>query len=112
MTYEAGASGADCRALFVPEPPATLEISRAGSAVRSSAHGLDLTGTLYDNATFVVTGHAAVDGGTDSLVVRGQYLPPSAALDAGARIRGTWSGDHRREGKSCSIDRPFVATRN
>lgn len=114
LTYEGGATAGDCATARVGEPPRELEIARSGPTIRSTALGVELTGTLYDTFDFTLAGAGVSDAGSDAITYRGKFLPPSNATDGGTLLRGSYSGTHRpvpATENTCILERSFSGTK-
>lgn len=74
-------------------PPASIDITRVGAAIRSQLPGGELTGTIYDTYDFTLSGSVyPADGGisrADSLSIRARFIP--GGPDAGDTFTGTWT---------------------
>jgi hypothetical protein len=113
---------ADCANLGVRLPEGPLAITRAGAQLGGSVEGVTMRGTLYQSGDFTLLGSRAgsPDGGTGdstSFSFNGRFQ--AAREDAGtpASLAGTFNGTYTRSGgpggaaRTCTVNRPYTATR-
>jgi hypothetical protein len=89
--------------------PATLLVTQQSSVLHASFDALSLSGSLFDNYQFRLTGTGApsADGGLARAVeLRGLYVP--ASTDGGERIL---DGNLSRNLDTCDEETPFTAVR-
>ncbi len=112
MTYQEGSRSNDCDMLSPPTAPGSLTITRQGAFVATLIDGEQLRGTLYDTGEFVLKTGAAIDAGAPELSVRGVYLPPGGVDGGVAGLRGTFSSAQTKGARTCSVERPYTASKN
>lgn len=117
LAFEEQSRSPDCAVLPSPAQPSAVDLAQVGSTCRTTVAGLDLVGTVFDSWDFVLNGTASPDGGTgsQSISVRGRFVPPPSGQDGGSSIQGTWTSAARQEvagaARNCSVELKFTGNR-
>jgi hypothetical protein len=108
FNYTPGTPTGPCSATAFPVQQGSLDITRAGARIYSSASGIDLEGTIYDDLTFTLRGDdlAPKDGGLSRIEIRGDYVGSSSG---GGTDGGTPTGDVLT-GTYTQVIRPATST--
>ena len=112
MTYkDLTVQSPDCAATSIPAGPASVEITRSGAEVRATLYGNPGRGMLQDTSDFSIAATGFPDGGTQTYVLRGYFLPPvRRGVDGGdpGTITGKWITHAERGAQVCDAERPYT----
>lgn len=105
-----------CTGVATYTPPGTLTITRAGASIGSSTGGIELSGTIYDDGTWVLRSQTfSSDGGSQSLYYRGVYVAGGRGADGGTagdpQLSGTLTATIRGDSAECRQPSDFTAVR-